>query len=575
MEKTLKHTRQQKPKSALDLEWDNFTQPRQPARPSEAVNQRTQLFLHSKQEKLEKLTEQQRERELEGCTFAPAVNSAPRKSPRSLKKFLKEQNEFLSRKEEKIKTMAAQLSSLQELEVSAAPFKPALCKKSIDICRKIPQDKTVYDKLFSKSKLDTEAPEFSPFVPKINQKSREIVRSESIGQHLHNDSIRRQNVKPQAQPVGGISASSGSQRLLIEKLAREIDSGFEGLDADEEGALTYVKYSVFMGRVNFLSEDPTELDKNLLADSWKLLTTENTVTKEPLILFLLCVMNLYAGLTTEPPPFTVSSKGIHRKYYNFYSNKVRRNKPVLHSPDPCTFKPETLRTSAVSRESSDLYGLHRQKILQERAELKKQNEEAAVRDCTFHPKINSFPKKRVGVEDYKGASLAQEWKKPTESAPENRNIGLYNLARSRQELSPPPSSEAVKLELDLTECTFNPNSGRTSHTGAIHSTVERLSKPKHQKPRVNYLSCYPDYISPRQVAKQMKSPAEPPEKQFSPNDDVVRITLDLPQGGSDDLIICPEDDKKQKIETFIDKHALTGEIAYQLRTDVLVSLEDL
>lgn len=105
-----------------------------------------------------------------------------------------------------------------------------------------------------------------------------------------------------------MSISVGSQRLLLEKVAKEFDETYESFDPENKGVLDYSSFNQFLEKMGFTRNDPdhpryTE-ERNLLLKAWGLLLPPGVkqLSKQNVIVFLLCVLDLFPPSLASPGP---------------------------------------------------------------------------------------------------------------------------------------------------------------------------------------------------------------------------------------------------------------------------------
>ncbi len=155
---------------------------------------------------MELLEQENKRKEMEECTFAPVTISRPGER-RNFDQFLEDQRRAEEQKQIKKNEILEEESRQEGREV----HHPAICKKSEKLLTG-KREGPVHDRLYDISKdrmtknirkmmdtpdtstislVDSPTKEEATFAPKINTKSREIVRDRPVQDLLYDDAMRR------------------------------------------------------------------------------------------------------------------------------------------------------------------------------------------------------------------------------------------------------------------------------------------------------------------------------------------------------------------------------------------------
>lgn len=456
-------------------------------------------------EKLEKIAKDVSQEEMKECTFKPKIKGDG--SRRTVQEFVNEMQKFEKQKQEKLKAMREESEKVQHSDEH--PHKPQICEKSMQILAKKGENASepVYEKLYKsskqpkKSESESSSTEKLPFKPTVNQKSRELIRTEPIDKHLYEDALRRINKEPEAPPKTQKEkfANAKSIEVLAEKLEKEFNSTFEALDPDCRGRLNYSVTVNFLQQLYFINNNPenprNDDEKSLVVKMWRLLGGDEsgTVSKENLKTFVLAVMDCYisneagdneaSNLTTSigklvDGEFVLLKNEVnrlHRAFYMFYENRSshKTSTKKYKSKVEYSFRPqideaslklaENVRTNRTqetgSRTKHEDYLISEKQKLQDKLEqLKKELQKKETEECTFKPTVTEMPSYQMAKKEPKD-SLSQDYKKLSEEHKStHRTELLYNLSgsqkRRKEQLA--KTGEELEAQKDKEECTFAP-----------------------------------------------------------------------------------------------------------------------
>lgn len=626
--------------TSQEAEWEDFMgKPPIPPAPQD-ITTRFEQYKQNSQKNMEFLAAEQQAREQEIHTFQPSGSGNSKR--RSLGEFLREQERFSKQKQEKLSCLREEQEQCEESSLSTA-YHPSLNENSLRIMQEKPRENSVFEKLYNSSKapsaLSSIAELDSSFTPSVNKKSRDLLRKESVDSLLYKDALRRQQKEAPKQLAPCINISSGSQKVLMEKLAKEFDAAYSEFENPKFPGLNYSLFSSFFSRLDFTKNDSAaqsyQEERRLVLKAWTLLTPtgEKFVGKQNLIVFVLCLMDLFpASLGTKDLSTDSTSMGhlaadefvvcfeeakrIHRHFLLLYQNKTVLKQASSRSSAPeYSFRPETLANSSALAEkynqkkiqqfgTADRHALHKaekQKKFEKLARIKQDREEADLRQCTFKPQINSYRTKRPVKED---ADL-------------DRNMRLYELSHVRREKQEKLEEFLEDFPRELSECTFAPKVNKNANlkTAPIvrgtDQAVQRMKKGREDKKhkdsmKLRNYSETPIFESVEDVESSEESegeelpplqdnfrppsfpqkpqeipretPRETPKetpKEFnhsSSEEEELIINIKLPSGSQEQLVLRHTDDKTLKVQEFIMKHHLAGAKARKLQESILSSL---
>ena len=295
------------------------------------------------------LAEDMIQKELKECSFNPNILVTAENEPhRSLPEFLASQTKFLNSKSQKIETLRTHLSTQDSKEKTS---NPQLCKESLEILKKKAKEthvdniKPAYERLYSLNKKmkcieKGESPENSmkgnndnffadekkpdpaeniTFIPKINEKSREIVKNQgavrenNADTRLYDDYFHREKKLKKKQTIRSEDYSNNlpvnpnktsktiSVKLIAEAFIKEYkeiarnylilgrDPSFDYLSLCE-----ILKQLGFITNMEKLAGGLFEKERTLLFELWWALKGEEFkgVGSRNLCLFLLGVLGL-------------------------------------------------------------------------------------------------------------------------------------------------------------------------------------------------------------------------------------------------------------------------------------------
>lgn len=498
----------------------------------------------SYKKKKEELKDKFDKEELSACTFMPKTNNKEKPSTKQ-STFNAKLDEYISRqrknKEKAIedsKKLAEKVENDEQLS-----YKPTICEKSKEILlKKQPQEGPIYERLYNigkgqlKVSSDSQAepkklneePEIF-FHPTINEKSRNLIRTDKIENILYDDAKRRKNNPPQAakSPTARFMGSN-SEKVLIEKFKREFWDVISEVMVDSE-LVNYHKLTEIFKSLCFIRDDKEDIDKAQVLTLWLSLIDSETgsISKTEVLSLSLSIMGFFEDwMMLDTQFFKITKEDaqkIHKKYEQLYKNrtlvtlKSTVNQSFKNNVE-YSFTPEKI---AQSKELAEKWrSTHRepgsieQSLLAEKlkkdkklSKLKEQIEQEKLKECSFKPKTEELPKSYIKSErilDVDGKSA-------------HKGLELYILAgKNKEKKEKLKTSKEIQEEKELEECTFKPSILEKT-TGSFPSFYQRLEINSESKEKQVPSPCNnkKKLVSPRNNTKKTLTSLNSPPKTFS------------------------------------------------------------
>lgn len=521
----------------------------------EKTDERIRGFQENKRRKMELIKQENEKKEMESCTFKPQLVTKHIPQRRNFNQFLEDQKRHEENKALKRNMLLEQESKVESGQVYHpeinATSRKMLSKKKVD-------GKPAYERLYGiskqnkklnqiindadtenrneseadsqryatgKSKVHTE--ETETFAPKINKRSKDIVRDQPVQELLYNDAIRRKDMSELRKKENSMKEKSKRSRkineqnieYLIHKFNKEFEPTFEAVsEQGEEGTSDILNYRQLgellfdMGFLSGASSSESE-ERILLSSMWTGLggAQNEGLNKEVIRAFLLAVEGVKITESVKAPSeeefgqmkdgdFYPDCPKIGKHFRLMYLNRIRhlsdttkrKNMKIeSEASQDCTFQP------MLSETSNSLAQKYRQKIAdnyeggkitvldiltaqtnkeQWIEETKKELEAKESEECTFHPMTNAMAQMKVD--------------ETLETTGDKCN-DLYHLAtiRPRQKLD--KTREDYEYEKNALECTFKPNvlketkrADNTPHyvnQRSIQETLDRMKRAREEK----------------------------------------------------------------------------------------------
>ena len=366
----------------------------------------------------------------------PTINNKTTKKKKD--EFFTEQKNFMEMKQKKLNDMKNKLFKEEKQNIRN---KPLINSKSIDIINrknrfgKKELSRSVFDKLYDdrtkykKSALMLQKDNSSKSVAQKRIKSAEPrVNNDSINRlHLGESPYKKKTPVFETQSEVDLTSTS-SNTLLIQKILRNIDIEFNRMFNSTSETNFKVNINQFMSLLHSLgfihkkySNETNNKDKEfqLVKDAWKVLTRKNNNDKDIvdsyyIILFLLCVLDLYRGgyspVIQKNLPFIDTTKyNISEKLakqiklffrqfadnemnYIFKNNKYDNYHSFVNNTETNNSSRKKLNkiksnNSITGRRIAvtEAYDLDKKKREQQLEILRKRKEKEEEKECTFFP----------------------------------------------------------------------------------------------------------------------------------------------------------------------------------------------
>ena len=366
----------------------------------------------------------------------PTINNKTTK--KKTDEFFTEQKNFMEMKQKKLNDMKNKLLKQEKQNIRN---KPLINSKSIDIINrknrfgKKELSRSVFDKLYDdrtkykKSALMLQKDNSSRSVAQKRIKSAEPrVNNDSINRlHLGESPYKKKTPVFETQSEVDLTSTS-SNTLLIQKILRNIDIEFNRMFNSTSETNFKVNINQFMSLLHSLgfihkkySNETNNKDKEfqLVKDAWKVLTRKNNNDKDIvdsyyIILFLLCVLDLYRGgyspVIQKNLPFIDTTKyNISEKLakqiklffrqfadnemnYIFKNNKYDNYHSFVNNTETNNSSRKKLNkiksnNSITGRRIAvtEAYDLDKKKREQQLEILRKRKEKEEEKECTFFP----------------------------------------------------------------------------------------------------------------------------------------------------------------------------------------------
>jgi hypothetical protein len=514
------------------------------------TDDRIKGFNENKRRKVEIIKQENEKKEMDGCTFKPQLVAKPLKERRNFDQFIADQK---SHEENKALKRNIMLEHDSQMEAGVIHH-PAINESSRRMLQnRTDGDKPVYERLYGISKTNKkinqiindadsdlqQESKFSTkpakggeenhetFAPKINQRSKEIVRDQPVQELLYNDALRRKDMdelrkakilsKEQSKREKNINESN--IEYLIHRFNKEFEPTFESIaqqgEDEPSDILNYRQLGELLFDMGFLSgSSSSESDERILLSSmWTGLggAQNEGLNKEVIRAFLLAVEGVKitdsVKATTEEEfgqmkdgEFYPDCPKIGKHFRLMYLNRIRHSKDGTKRRalriesevnQDCTFQP------IISDNTQSLALKYRQKIAENYQggkisvldiltaqtnkqqwieETKKELENKESEECTFHPMTNENIQAR-----------------PDESieVTGDKCNDLYQISKVKQKNKIDKTKDEYEFEKASQECTFQPNTNKTSkardanphyvNQRSITENLERMKRAREEK----------------------------------------------------------------------------------------------
>lgn len=441
------------------------------------VEKRFYEYKEKVNKKIELLKEEQKNKELEICSFQPKT-TLKKVEDRTFSHFLHHMQTTEKQKKDNLDKKKIEKEEAENPNKNS--FKATLSKGTLKIAGKNRSVGDLHDKLYKESaelkkkkESDSQAilNKICSFRPIVSQKSSELKREGKVSQRLFEEANNKKKAANERKaefdemidkkPEKLISDES--QNIIREKFLKEISMFI----SEEE--LEFKDFVVLLEKIHFLHSDlqyaKYEEERQLSEKAWTSIggTPDSKLPIDPIRSLLLSIMSLNKE----------SQKKVQSDYKTFYENrknKPKNNKKSSNIAKP-TFKPslnsvtEEIAKAIKAKRSSEFNETKPEKVLEmiEKAanlkleELRKKKQNEMPSECTFQPTTKRGP--RFPEESYTEiGSLASNYIKLSAEKREHRADLLYNFSKIEQEKKEKQARtiEDIEIEQNMSECTFTP-----------------------------------------------------------------------------------------------------------------------
>lgn len=513
------------------------------------TNDRIKAFNENKRRKMELIKQENEKKELENCTFKPQLVAKPLKERRNFEQFLADQQKHEEDKALKRNIMLEHESQMEMgiihhpeinessrrmLENKADAAKPAherlyAISKTNKKIKQIINDnesEAQTDGLLNKKKNRGSDSKEETFAPKINQRSKDIVREQPVQELLYNDALRRKDMdelrkakisKEQSKREKDVNEKN--IEYLIHRFNKEFEPTFEAIsqhgDEGQTDLLNYRQLGELLFDMGFLSgSSSSESDERILLSSmWTGLggAQNEGLNKEVIRAFLLAVEGVKITDSVQAPSeeefgqmkdgeFYPDCPKIGKHFRLMYLNRIRYNKDSSKKKlmkvesevnQDCTFQP------IISETTQDLASRYRQKIAENYEggkitvldiltaqtnkqqwieETKKELENKEAQECTFHPMTNE----NIQIKENESIEVSGD-----------KCYDLYQMSRVKQKSKMDKTRDEYDFEKAQNECTFQPNTqkvlqGRDDkphfvNQRSIQDNLDRMKRAREER----------------------------------------------------------------------------------------------
>ncbi|CAG9311928.1 unnamed protein product [Blepharisma stoltei] len=601
------HTKSSRDFSDLNFD-DDFASTQKPkGKPIDV--ERLYRFQAKTQAKIKELAGAQVKKDMEQCTFKPNIKTSREK--RTAEEFINDMERMEKTRQNAIENLRNE--NLKAYGRGGLKPKPTICKKSkimvkqhqngknkVPVHEKLWKDHTKKDREQLLSPIKSVKEDRRSFTPSINQKSLRLERSESIDNRLYNDALRRKRAASES-PVTesvfrGRLITENSEKVLAKKF--EIDFSSKLKELNIEDAINYTKFVTLLKAMSFIIGTDNDEERNTIIEIWKLLKPiENYVSIEN-------VLNIFKGIMNYPLSegneelLVFDRDFLHKTFFSLSENRTNavsfsnKNPRFKDKIKQYSFRPSLNKTSSLlagrsrnnrsflsGQKSNVDFLVTEQQVLQEKwEEMKKLKEKEDAKKYTFKPTINK--KKPAAPSTPKNKDmLAAQYKQL--SSEKDRFEALYSLAKvekSKKEKIA-KSKEDIEIEENMKECTFTPKletqkfNNEYDQVKGVSQMINKLRKGKTEVSEEN------SYRKGNSLSQSRQSRLSNYEKQLtkdigerdtyqnsesSEDEDCLTVSVNLPNGVVDTLVIYRHDNKADVIQRFIDKHSIDDSSAKKL-----------
>jgi len=180
-------------------------------------------------QRMEQIRKELEEREMKECTFVP--KSVRKSKKRSLEDFLASQQKYLNNRNEKIEKIKQEQKLQEEQAILPIP--------KINSSKTIIKKEVVYERLFAGSKKEAESPKLEKKVVKKGEVSRELALYEEAKKRQERI-VNRQKEACNPRTISKSPSEIRSKNFyLYQKFAKEFDATLSSLENINPDCLTY------------------------------------------------------------------------------------------------------------------------------------------------------------------------------------------------------------------------------------------------------------------------------------------------------------------------------------------------
>jgi hypothetical protein len=526
-------------------------------------------------EKVEKLSKEVQEREVEECTFKPTTLN--KNQTKGVQEFLKQVQKYEDCKKDKLNQKIAEKEAM--IKTMKKTSKPNLCSKSLKIAAKV--ERNGIEKLAKAKTQQKPPPDPHPYKPTVNQRSKDLFRGQRVEQLLYEDALRRSSRSLTSTPVMQEKfISARSEQVLLDKFKKDFEDHFAYLDTNESSAINYTKFTTLLANMNFISRSSVKIHKQklLAIELWNLVGGDESgsVNFFNLQSVLTCVMNFKDP--TIPAHSSQIGLGqmidevfcvrpeeiikIHQKFSLLFEERTQSRKASI--PEESVI--ETRKKSDTQHEDRLIFEKTR---LQEKwDQIRQQKIFDEINECTFQPQIKRGPRTIASSSDLNESNISSySFFSEAKSTGQRRNDVLFEYSKlfNQQRLNTSKLILDHESQNEVKSCTFKPTIKKTPkfeevpEAKGVKDMISRLRNSRknekivQEKPFLFGLEKKKQRIkidlnSSCSSVESLKSEVN---KSFTSDVDEVSVRVDLPGGKKSWLRFNSGDDKSKVVSTFL------------------------
>lgn len=562
-------------------------------RPPCDVKERFYKHQDKVKEKIDTLSKQIKEKEVEECTFKPTILN--KSKTKGVAEFLHQVQKYEDNKKEKLtQKLSEQESNIKNMKKSS---KPKLCQNSLKIAAKL--ERTGIQSL-AKAKAPARAPpDLNPYKPQVNARSRDLFRDQKVENILYEDALRRSTRSCTSTPsMQETFISAKSQQVLLEKFKKDYEEHFLYLDIDGTSSINYTKFTTLLSNMNFISRSSAKIhkQKQLAIEIWGLIGGEesNSVSFFNLQSILTCVMNFKDPLIpphSGPPGLGQLIDGVycvrpeevlkvHQKFVLLFEERnFSRAKSVTLTEESVQ---EPRKKSDTAYE--DRLILEKTRLQEKWDQIRQQKMFDEVNSCTFQPAIKRGPRTIASSSDLNESNISSySFFSETKSTAQRRNDILYEYSKLFNQHKHNTSKIILDNESkdEVKSCTFKPKISKTPkfeevpEAKGVKDMISRLRKSRktqtqQEKPFLFGLEKKKQRIkidlnSSNSSIESIRSEVN---KSFTSECDEVSVRVDMPGGKKTWLRFNSGDNKKKVVNSFLRTQTFNCENSSKIKTQI-------